>query len=236
MGLRLAAGLLCVGLLLTACGGAGGTGLPADLEADLLDIAECTGFGLEDVILIFYAILELQEVVADDTIQPPNWINYNRSTGDFSVGVDFDGNGSREGSIAGTIRNPSDFDDGFQISEAMVIEWGVTAGSASGSGIFSIVRLGATEYQMTIVDEDTVLTGTGCEFRITSLMIGFDENTVEDEGVFGSLEFTVTAGGADPFDGLLTFVLNDDVAYAMGSYRGFDFEFNIDLDTFAIYL
>ena len=236
MGLRLAAGLLCVGLLLTGCGaGGGGTGLPSELEADLLSIADCTGFGIEDVIAIFNAILELQEVVADDTAPVPSWISYNRSTGAFSVDVDFDGNGSREGTIAGTVRNPSLFDDGFQISEAMAIEWGVTAGSASGSGTWSIVRLGSTEYRMTLVDEDTVLTGTGCEFRVTSLGIGFDSDTVEAEGVWGALEFTVTASGADPFDGLMTFVRNDDVTYVMGQYRGFNFEFNIDLDTFAIY-
>ncbi|MHC4548390.1 MAG: hypothetical protein ACYTEZ_06390 [Planctomycetota bacterium] len=216
---------LCLVLALALAGcSSSGDGIPVDL--DLLALAQCTGLTLSDANVIVLGILDLLGSIPGPPLPPGT--TYDAGTGDYSVDLDFDDDGTPDATVSGVISSPDDISDGIDPGEKANSTWNLTSGPVMGGGVFDFDRLSATALQMT--GNGSFSAQQSCDFDMPSADITFPLNDPTGMGPTGSLSYTVTApagsiSGAISFDG-------SSVATVNATYAGGSVTFRIDLDTF----
>jgi len=210
----------------------GGTTGPA---SNLAQLADCTASSLHDIMMLIDEYCYVVENIDQRRALPPS-ISYDPESGAFSFNLDLIGDATEETSVSGSITpsDTTDLSDGIQMGEVITILWTMTRDSSPvGSGNFSISKLSNDVIRITIIDDTSFGSSTGCHLETTSF--GIHTGLVGGEHVehpFGSFEFDVDDAG-DSLIGVLGIANGTaDVATVSGTYKGSGYSFTIDLDSY----
>lgn len=196
-----------------------GSGDSFNPSPELQAAADCTGVSLENLVVIYSAVLDLLDEIGDGVI-PPN-ATYNIATGAYTITLTI-------GDLAGVVSSAFNLNDGLGVGESATATWQLNGGLAgaptlTAEGSFTVARATASNYT---VSGTGGLLDTGCQFDFSSL--NFAVSTTA--GLTGTIVFdTTTPDGV--LDGTMTFNAQP-TARVVATFDGVSYTFSIDLVTF----
>lgn len=206
--------LLSTFVLLAGCGSGDSFNPSPELQA----AADCTGLSLENLVVVYGAVLDLLDEIGDGTI-PPN-ATYNIATGAYTITLTI-------GDLAGVVSSAFNLNDGLGVGESATAIWELNGGLAgaevTGEGTFTVARATATNYTVSGLGG---LLDTACQFDYSSL--NFAVSTTA--GLTGTIVFDATTPGG-VLDGTMTFNASPN-ARVVATFDGVSYTFFIDLITF----
>jgi hypothetical protein len=222
---KLICALVLTPLLIVA--GCGSDGNSTPLDPALLALGDCSAQAMEDMILVTDALPKLINTIINPLAPPDPDVTWNPLTGDFTLGIDVDGDTIADVTSTGTVSLLGDFSDGVQVGEGLSVAWSAVDPQLTGSGTFdfTLAPLG----MMDITGLGSVSPDLTCTVDIPDIDLSINLLSPSTDPT-GTVDFT-TSNGVDDLTGTVT-LNGTSQALVSALFNGLSVSFRIDLNTF----